>query len=122
MKTMSPDRRYLCSHLVALAFPENGRKKRTVPANLEEISERTAIVLSDYRIRRGVRVDIDCKPHCLRGVVVSSVYRHQLGFFSEVRLDPFSPWSELWFTPEHLSALWNTCGSSERQYAPKGAA
>jgi len=122
MKPNSPDSRYLCSHLITVAFCENGQRKSVVPSNLEEISEQTAVVLSDHRIRRGVRIDIDCKPHRLQGVVISSVYRHPLGFFSEVRLDPFSRWSERWFTPEHLFALWQTCGSSDGKYAPRGAA
>ena len=122
MKHKPHDRHYLCSHLVSLAVHEDGKRSRPVEANLEEISEQTAVVLSDHRIGRGARVDIDCKPHRLRGVVVSSEYRHPLGFFSEVRLDPFSLWSERWFTPEHLFSLWQTCGSLDRKHARKGAA
>ena len=122
MKHKSHDSRYLCSHLISIAVHENGKRRCVVQANLEEISEQTAVVLSDDRISPGTKVEIDCKPHRLQGVVVSSVYRHPLGFFSEVRLDPFSRWSEHWFTPEHLFALWQTCGSSDRKYAPKGAA
>jgi hypothetical protein len=96
------DFRHLCSELVSIFYTSGDQPGTTVSANLEEIGQNSAQVLSDAPIRAGARVWIACEMHHLRGRVKSCTFRQLLGYFIEVALDPESCWSPLWFTPKHL--------------------
>lgn len=92
--------RYMCSQLVFLTFA--GRKgRRGIPGNLEEINERTALVLAEGPVARGTQLTVQCGRSPLRGVV-EACFPDPLGFFIEVDLDFGSRWSRAWFTPKHL--------------------
>jgi hypothetical protein len=73
-----------------------------VSANLEEIGESSALVLTETRIRLGTMVALDCKTRELKGIVESCILDEILGFFVEIRLDSECRWSQQWFTPQHL--------------------
>ena len=90
--------RHMCSQLVSLKCV--GRPG-AIPANLEEIGEREALVLAGRRIRCGTRVSIQCGVNHLRGTA-KKCSRHALGFFIEIDLVSASFWSHEWFKPEHL--------------------
>lgn len=75
--------------------------------NLEEISETSALLLSEYRIAPGTHLDIRCQTHHLHGVVEAAEEDEVLGYFLRIRLDFDSRWSEQWFKPEHLLTLWS---------------
>jgi hypothetical protein len=83
---------------------DNGGWWHTVQANLEEIDEFYATILSEASISNGTRVRILCASNQLRGVV-TTCKRDELGFFIDVELDPDSRWSERWFTPQHFLKL-----------------
>jgi hypothetical protein len=104
MREHLPDLRHLCSELVSIVFASDKRTPLALSGNLEEIGERTAVVLSDAPIKGGSKVRIACKTHALRGVVKSCKFQAWLGFFVEVELDPDSQWSPAWFSPQHLFA------------------
>jgi hypothetical protein len=104
MREHLPDLRHLCSELVSIVFASDKRSPRALSCNLEEIGERTAVVLSDAPIRGGSKVRIACKTHALKGVVKSCTFQDWLGFFVEVELDPDSRWSPAKFSPQHLFA------------------
>ena len=94
-------------------FASDKRTPLALSGNLEEIGERTAVVLSDAPIKDGSQVRIACKSHALKGVVKSCTFQAWLGFFVEVELDPDSQWSPSWFSPQHLFAP-----STKTQVAP----
>jgi len=94
--------RHLCSELVSIACAAGDGLFRAVSANLEEIGERSALLLADAPIRSSLKVLITCEAYHLRGVVKSCTFQGPLGFFVEVVLDPDSLWSPVWFTPKHL--------------------
>ena len=95
----------MCSELVSLTCTKDGRPT-SLRGNLEEIGEWSALVLMESPIPRRTRVSVSCEDHQLKGFVRSCWHEHPLGFFVEVRLYPSSRWSEQWFTPQHLLALW----------------
>ena len=98
--------RYLCSELVFIT--RAGRKgRRAMLANLEEIGERFAEVLTECALPRDVAVRIVSKSHQLEGVVEACTHRRPLGYVVRVKLAPQSHWSERWFTPQHLLQLWS---------------
>ncbi len=70
--------------------------------NLEEIGERTALVLTEYPLAVGSRVHIACRSHVLKGSTTSCKFHHALGYFLEIELAPASRWSRRWFSPQHL--------------------
>ena len=94
--------RHLCSELVSIACTCGDGFYRAVSANLEEIGERSALLLADAPIRSSLKVLIACEAYHLRGIVKSCTFENPLGFFVEVLLDPDSCWSPIWFTPRHL--------------------
>jgi hypothetical protein len=73
-----------------------------VSANLEEIGESSALLLTETRIRLGTRIALDCKTRELKGIVESCILDEILGFFVEIRLDSECHWSPQWFAPQHL--------------------
>jgi hypothetical protein len=90
----------MCSEIVAITkscFP-----KAVLTGNLEEIGERSALVLTEAPLDRGVRVTVSCHTHQLKGFVKSCRFNKWLGFLVEVALDKESRWSARWFTPQHL--------------------
>ena len=102
--------RYLCSELVYIT--RSGRQ--AVLANLEEISERFAEVLTECALPRAAAVRIVSKTHELEGTVETCTQRRPLGYVVRVKLAPHSRWSERWFTPQHLLQLWS--GSRPKVY------
>ncbi len=96
--------RHLCSEQVSVICSDLEGWWHTVPANLEEIDENSATVLSEASISNGKKVRILCESNQLRGVV-TACEKDELGYFIEVRLDPDSRWSERWFTPQHFLKL-----------------
>lgn len=92
---------YLCSELVSIA----GKQAGVVPANLEAIGERSALVLTDLPLRRGSEISISGSSYTLRGTVRTCHADGPLGYYADVRLDPGSRWSKQWFVPQHLLAV-----------------
>ena len=95
------NQRYLCSELIHLTF-SNGQGQS---ANLEEIGETSALVLTEQPVLRGARLNINCGNHTLKGIAGACKFEKLLGYFVEIRLTPASRWSPQWFTPEHLLVL-----------------
>jgi hypothetical protein len=95
------NQRYLCSELIDLTF-SNGRRHS---ANLEEIGENSALVLTERPVPRGARLNINCGNHTLKGIASACRFDKLLGYFVEIRFTPASRWSPQWFTPEHFLAL-----------------
>jgi hypothetical protein len=98
------DQRYLCSDLVNLTFSDD----RGQSANLEEIGEYSALVLTEQPVPRGAKLNINCGSHALDGIAGACSFDKILGYFVEIRLDAESRWSPQWFAPEHLLALART--------------
>lgn len=97
--------RQSCSELISLVHVNNKGRSRAVPGNLEEIGQRSALVLAEEPVPVGSKVHIACKTHVLRGVAQSCTFDRILGFFVEVKLAPASRWSRRWFSPEHLTSF-----------------
>ena len=95
------DQRYLCSDLVNLTFSDG----RGQSANLEEIGEHSALVLTEQPVPRGAKLKINCGDHTLKGTAGACSFVKTLGYIVEIRLDPASHWSPQWFAPEHLLVL-----------------
>jgi hypothetical protein len=74
----------------------------SVPGNLEEIGQRSALVLTDCPVPIESRVHIACRTHVLRGNIKTCEFHPQLGYFVEIELAPASRWSRQWFSPRHL--------------------
>jgi hypothetical protein len=96
-----------CSELVSVICRHDGGRRLAVSANLEEIGESSALVLSETWIRLGTRVAVDCKTRELKGIVESCIHDENLGFFVEIRLDSECRWSPQWFAPQHLLPSFN---------------
>ena len=74
----------------------------SVSGNLEEIGERSALVLSECPVPVASRVHIACRTHVLRGITKTCEFDRLLGYFIEIELAPASHWSRQWFSPRHL--------------------
>ena len=74
----------------------------SIPGNLEEIGEQTALVLAESPLPAASRVHIACSAHVLKGNTTACEYHPGLGYFVEIELAPASRWSRDWFTPRHL--------------------
>jgi hypothetical protein len=101
------NQRYLCSELIDLTFA-NGRGQS---ANLEEIGENSALVLTENPVRRGAKLQLNCGGHTLEGSVGGCRFEKLLGYYVEIRLDPASRWSPEWFAPEHLLVVGQTAAT-----------
>ncbi len=100
-KQLSVERNW-CSELVSVVRVNRTGASEAVAGNLEEIAERSAIVLTECPIPVASRVHIACRTHVLRGTTKSSEYDPLLGYYIEVELAPASRWSKAWFSPRHL--------------------
>lgn len=100
--------RHLCSELVSIVCACGDGFHRAIYGNLEEIGERSALLLADVPIRSSNKVLITCEAYSLRGIVKSCTFDRHLGFLVEVMLDADSLWSPLWFTPQHLLRAFRT--------------
>jgi len=98
-------RRHLCSELVSVDRLSGKRLEPALDGNLEEIGERSALVLTQQAIPSGTKVRIRGQLHELKGRVRSCTFDGLLGFFVDIALDLESRWSEKWFVPQHLFAL-----------------
>jgi hypothetical protein len=74
----------------------------SIPGNLEEIAESSAVVLTESPVPVQSRVHIACATHVLRGVSKSCTFDPLLGYYLEIELAPASRWSRAWFSPKHL--------------------
>jgi len=101
------NQRYLCSELIDLTFA-NGRGQS---ANLEEIGENSALVLTEQPVRRGAKLQLNCGGHTLEGSAGGCRFDKLLGYYVEIRLDPVSRWSPEWFAPEHLLVVGQTAAT-----------
>ncbi len=122
MQNRVRNRPYLCSELVSVSWEDPQGRRRSGVANLEEIGETSAMLLAESIVPRGSTVYITSGEHHLRGTVEGITFDRVLGFFVEVALQPESRWSEKWFTPAHLLALWKGVEEEDQQVAPKTAA
>ena len=91
-----------CSELVSVIRVNRSGRIESVPGNLEEIGERSALVLTESPVPIESRVHIACSIHVLRGVTKACTYDPALGYFIEIELAPASHWSTQWFSPQHL--------------------
>ena len=100
-KQLSLERNW-CSELVAVVNVTRRGVAESIPGNLEEIGERSALVLTECLLPIASRVHIACRQHVLRGVTKTCEFHRELGYFVEVELAPASRWSRRWFSPQHL--------------------
>jgi hypothetical protein len=105
MAKQPPFQRYLCSELVSVVRVHKNGGSQFAAANLEEIGERTAVVLSDLPISIGSSVHIACRGHILKGVAKASESHPALGYFTKIELARTSRWSPKWFKPRHLVSM-----------------
>jgi hypothetical protein len=100
----SSDTRHLCSELVRIL----GGPSISLYGNLEEIGERSAVVLTESPLQRRSKVLISCGMNQLKGTVETCTLDKTLGYYVQVRLDRNSRWNPRWFTPKHLYALFRS--------------
>lgn len=104
MQHYSSETRHLCSELVRIL----GGPSISLYGNLEEIGERSAVVLTEAPLKRRSKVRIACGMNQLKGTVEACTFDRSLGYFVNVRFDRDSRWSPRWFTPKHLCALFRS--------------
>jgi hypothetical protein len=102
-KQLSVERNW-CSELVSVVNVTRRGVAEPVTGNLEEIGERSALVLTESPLPIASRVHIACREHVLRGVITSCEFDRELGYFAEIEFAPASRWSRRWFSPRHLLA------------------
>lgn len=100
-KQLSVERNW-CSELVSIVNVTRRGVANSVTGNLEEIGERSALVLTECPLPVGSRVHIACRSHVLKGATTSCEFQSALGYFLEIELAPASRWSRGWFSPRHL--------------------
>lgn len=100
----SSETRHLCSELVRVF----GGPSISLYGNLEEIGERSAVVLTERPIQRRSKVLIVCGMNKLKGTVEACTLDKALGYFVSVRFARGTHWSPRWFTPKHLYALFRS--------------
>ena len=105
MAKQPPLERNWCSELVSLIRVNRTGTSESITGNLEEIAERSALVLTEYSVPLQSRVHIACRTHVLRGISKSCAYDPPLGYYVEIELAPASRWSPDWFSPRHLLTL-----------------
>ncbi len=105
MAKQAPLERNWCSELVSVVRVNRTGACESITGNLEEISERSALVLTESPVPVQSRVHIACRTHVLRGVSKSCHYEPVLGYYIEIDLAPASRWSRAWFSPRHLLTL-----------------
>jgi hypothetical protein len=102
MAKQVPLERNWCSELVSLVRVNRTGASESIAGNLEEIAERSAVVLAECPVPLQSRVHIACRTHVLRGTTKSCKFDPPLGYFIEIELAPASRWSRAWFSPQHL--------------------
>lgn len=109
--------RFLCSELVSVLYEDSSSKRlhRTV-ANLEEISPKTAALLSDRPFEIGTAMSLTVKRNDLYGTAESNEYDPILGWFTTIRFDKDSRWSGRQFVPEHFLALCSLAEPKEGEH------
>lgn len=103
-KQVSVERNW-CSELVSLVRVNRTGTSESITGNLEEIAERSAVVLTESPVPLQSRVHIACRTHVLRGTTKSCSFDPVLGYNIEIELAPASRWSPAWFSPRHLVTL-----------------
>jgi hypothetical protein len=96
---------YLCSELVTVTYEDHFDGIHEAVANIEEISSTEVTLLLEENLEPGLPVSFQARDHYLHGVVESSDFDYDLGWFVQIELDSTSPWSALMFVPEHFLAL-----------------
>jgi hypothetical protein len=94
--------RHWCSEIVSIARRGKDGRLQSIVGNLEEIGERTLVVLTETFVPLGTWMRIQCQNCELRGIAESRDFDRHLGFFVKVRLAPESRWSMRRFEPDHL--------------------
>jgi len=102
-KQVSLERNW-CSELVTLVNVNRRGISESIPGNLEEIGECSALALTECPLPLGSRVHIACREHVLRGTTTTCTYHRELGYFIEIELAPASRWSRGWFSLELFSS------------------
>ena len=106
---------YLCSELVKVTYEDHFQSIHEAVANIEEISSTEAMLLVDENLEPGLPVSFQARGHYLHGVVESSDFDQDLGWFVQIELDSASPWSARMFVPEHFLALFEPVLSPEAE-------
>jgi hypothetical protein len=96
---------YLCSELVTVMYEDHFHGIHEAVANIEEISTTEATLLVEESLEPGLPVSFQARGHNLQGVVESSEFDPDLGWFLQIEFDSTSPWSSLMFVPEHFLAV-----------------
>jgi hypothetical protein len=91
-----------CSELVSVVWINRNGGSESITGNLEEIGERSALLLTESPVPAGSRVHIVCRTHVLRGLTTTCEFDTLLGYFIAIELAPASRWSRQWFSPRHL--------------------
>jgi hypothetical protein len=94
--------RHWCSEMVSIAHRGRRGRLKSIMGNLEEIGERTLVVLTEGLVPLGTWVRIRYRNQELSGVAEAREFDRQLGFFLKVRLAPGSRWTLRKIWPEHL--------------------
>ena len=94
--------RHWCSELVSIAHRGKHGRLKSIMGNLEEIGERTLVVLTECLVPLGTWVRIQYRNQELSGVAESREFDGRLGFFLKIRLAPGSRWTLRKTSPEHL--------------------
>ena len=122
MRNLKSTPRFLCSEMVFITRADR-RGCPAMLANLEEIGEWFAEILTDCAFPQNAPVRIVSKGQQLEGIVEGCTQNQPLGFFVKVRFNPESRWSERWFTPQHLLKLWSgTQADNQPKVSPLKAA
>jgi hypothetical protein len=102
MAKQSSLERHWCSEIVSIARRGKDGRLQSIMGNLEEIGERTLVVLTECVVPLGTWMRIRCRNYELKGIAESREFEGGLGFFVKVRLAPESRWTMRQFAPEHL--------------------
>src|ERR1022692_4846369 len=97
--------RHWCSEMVSVGLRGKDGRLQSIMGNLEEIGERTLVVLTECFVPLGTWVRIQCQNYELKGVAQSRDFDGRLGFFVKIRLAPESRWALRQFAPEHLFSV-----------------
>ena len=88
--------------MVSIAHKGKHGHLKSIVGNLEEIGERTLVVLTECLVPLGSWVRIRYRDQELSGVTESREFDGRLGFFVKVRLAPGSRWNLRRAWPDHL--------------------
>lgn len=100
MRYQAENTTWLCSELVTLVV-DNATEISEKPANLEQISSSSALLLTDEKTENSGSVILRVQGHELRGRTVSTERDPVLGWFVTVRFDNAVRWCPELFMPKH---------------------